>query len=70
MSYQQEQQYYDPYNNVQPHSTTDPGCEQYFNEVHFAVRGYIECEHNDCIANRQREEEMYTTVQYASDDDK
>ena len=55
---------------MQQHSTTDPGCEQYFSEVHFAVRGHVQCEHDECIAKRQREDAMYNVVAFADDDDK
>ena len=66
---QQQPQYYNQYfQYAQQHSTTDPLCEQYFSEVQFAIHGYIQCKHNDCIAKRQRENKMYNVVAFADDD--
>lgn len=53
--------------NQQYHSTTDPSCERYFNKIHFAVYGYKQCEHDECVHRRAREEQMKLPA-FADDD--
>jgi hypothetical protein len=61
--YQNQQYYY----QQQYHSTTDPICEKYFSKTHYAVYGYKQCEHDECV-NRRAREELMKLPTFADDD--